>query len=312
MLATYVVIQFSWWAYMLVDLNYDLYLLDLRSANLPALLPQEQQIIKGQLDEDLKRRIWMVLGEGAVFLILLVLGLRKVRSAIYSEMELARQQNNFLLSVTHELKSPLAALKLQLQTLTQRALDPDKQQAILKRSQTETERLQLLVEDLLLTARIDSGKKELRFEQVDLAQVVQEFVNSHYASEIESGTVSVQGNGQHRVKIDIEAIQSILTNLVDNAMKYGGPEVVVNVIVSSNDRSVFLTITDNGPGISESDRSKVFDRFYRAGNEETRRSKGTGLGLYIVSSLVEQMDGSISLKQAENGGSVFQVSLPAM
>lgn len=297
---------------MLVDLNYDLYLLDLRSANLPALLPPEQQIIKAQLDEDLKRRIWMVLGEGAVFLILLVLGLRKVRSAIYSEMELARQQSNFLLSVTHELKSPLAALKLQLQTLTQRTLEPDKQQAILKRSQTETERLQVLVEDLLLTARIDSGKKELRIEKIDIVAVAQGFVNAHYTSKIEAGTVSVVGTGQHWVSADVEAIRSILTNLIDNAIKYGGPDVMVKVMVSSNDRSVFLTISDNGPGISETDRTKVFDRFYRAGNEETRRSKGTGLGLYIVSNLVTQMDGSISLKAAENGGCIFQVSLPVL
>lgn len=295
---------------MLVDLNHDLYLLHLKAADLPELLPQEQQIIKGQLDEDLKRRIWMVLGEGAVFLILLVLGLRKVRSAIFSEMELARQQNNFLLSVTHELKSPLAALKLQLQTLKQRVLSPDKQQEIIGRSQLETERLELLVEDLLLTARIESGRKELKLENIDLGGLVNEFVSTHYASEIETGVVVVQISNKNRAKADVEAVHSVLSNLVDNAIKYGGDDLSVVVDVRSNDKSVQLTVSDNGPGISQAEQTKVFDRFYRAGNEETRKSKGTGLGLYIVSRLVEQMYGNITLRSGKVGGCIFEITLP--
>lgn len=296
---------------MLVDLNYDLYQLNLQSANLPALLPQEQQIIKGQLDEDLSRRVWMVLGEGAVFLILLVLGLRKVQSAIVGEMELARQQNNFLLSITHELKSPIAALKLQLQTLRQRVLEPEKQQAIMERSQNETERLQLLVEDLLLTAKIDSGKKELRIEKVDLAKVVADFVRSRYSGELDAGTVELRMEDKCVAHVDIEATESILSNLVDNAIKYGGQGLKIEVDVKPAKEHSVLTVSDNGPGISAEDHTKVFDRFYRAGNEETRRSKGTGLGLYIVARLVEQMNGKTTLKSNEPTGCVFSISLPS-
>ena len=161
---------------MLVDLNYELYLVHLRSSGITEMSAPEHQILEGQLGQDLSRRIWMVLGEGAVFMFLLLIGMGKVRSAVNSEMELARTQNNFLLSITHELKSPLAALKLQLQTLRQRQLDPEKQQQILGRSQKESERLQLLVEDLLLTARMDSGKGKLNIEDLNVSEIISRLV----------------------------------------------------------------------------------------------------------------------------------------
>ena len=295
---------------MLVDLNYELYLVNLRSMDLAGLPVQEHQILKGQLDEDLSRRIWMVLGEGAVFMFLLLIGMRKVRSAVVSEMELARTQNNFLLSITHELKSPLAALKLQLQTLRQRQLDPEKQQQILGRSQKESERLQLLVEDLLLTARMDSGKGKLNIEDLNISELLDRLMQDHYSDQLASSRISLNIDSDCRGLCDQQALISIATNLIDNAIKYSGSDSHIELRVEMELGSVVFGVLDNGPGIQENERSRIFDRFYRAGNEETRNSKGTGLGLYIVSRLVKEMNGKLSLDHVEPSGCHFKVSLP--
>ena len=295
---------------MLVDLNYELYLVHLKSMGLTDLPSQEHQIIKGQLNQDLSRRIWMVLGEGAVFMFLLLVGMRKVRSAIASEMELARTQNNFLLSITHELKSPLAALKLQLQTLRQRKLEPEKQQHILERSQKESERLQLLVEDLLLTARMDSGKGKLNIEDLNISEIIRRLLQDHYSEQIDSSRISVAINSDCYGLCDRQALISIATNLIDNAIKYSGSESTIEVGIEMESDSVVLKVLDNGPGIPVKERSRIFDRFYRAGNEETRNAKGTGLGLYIVSRLVEEMKGNLSLDQGQPSGCHFKVTFP--
>lgn len=295
---------------MLVDLNYELYLVHLRSLGVTEMSVSEHEILEGQLGQDLSRRIWMVLGEGAVFMFLLLIGMGKVRSAVNSEMELARTQNNFLLSITHELKSPLAALKLQLQTLRQRQLDPEKQQQILGRSQKESERLQLLVEDLLLTARMDSGKGKLNIEDLNVSEIISRLVQDHYSDQLGLSRILVKVDSDCFALCDQQALVSITTNLIDNAIKYSGAESHIKVGVEMNDGSVVLTVLDNGPGIPENERGRIFDRFYRAGNEETRNAKGTGLGLYIVSRLVEEMNGSLTLDVGEPSGCHFKVMFP--
>ncbi|MFT4524753.1 MAG: signal transduction histidine kinase [Granulosicoccus sp.] len=310
LLAVYVIIQFAWWAYMLVHLNYELYLVHLEAIALSELPSPELQILKHQLDNDLYRRIWMVLGEGAVFMFLLILGIRKVRSAIAREIELARTQNNFLLSITHELKSPLAALKLQLQTLRQRQLEPAKQQQILERSQKESERLELLVEDLLLTARMDSGKGKLNIEKVNVSDIICRLVKDHYSEQISSSRIAMNIDADCEALCDKQALVSIGTNLIDNAIKYSGPDGLIEVGIELKSNSLVFRVMDNGPGIPENERSKIFDRFYRAGNEETRNAKGTGLGLYIVARLVEEMNGDLKLNSGRPSGCHFIITLP--
>ncbi len=295
---------------MLVDLNYELYLVHIKTLAMASLSGQENQILKGQMDQDLTRRIWMVLGEGAVFVALLILGIRKVRSALATEMELARTQNNFLLSITHELKSPLAALKLQLQTLKTRQLDPEKQQQILDRSLKESERLHMLVEDLLLTTRIDSGNGNLNMEKLDLSEVVDILIKDHYSIHVASARVRTNFKDKCEVFADRQAVISIATNLIDNALKYTPSDTVINVSVSCEKNMALLTVKDQGPGIPDAERDKIFERFYRAGNEETRNAKGTGLGLYIVARLAQEMNGSVTLTSHEPIGCHLTVRLP--
>jgi len=168
-LGIYVLLQFVWWAYMLVDLNSEIYNLKLRLLLILEMAAPEQQLQKAMLDRKLAHRIWMVLGEGAVFVFILLLGFWAVKKSIAKERSLAELQKNFLLSITHELKSPLAAIKLQLQTLQLRVLPEEKRQQIYHRSLKDTERLQKLVKNLLLVNRLEAGNVPLAKKKMDLS-----------------------------------------------------------------------------------------------------------------------------------------------
>ncbi len=294
---------------MLINLNEEIYQHKLEVAVQAYGGTPEYAIQKGELDKKIKLRLWMVVGEGSVFFVLLLFGILKTRQSFKKEVLLANQQKNFLLSITHELKSPIASVKLYLQTLGKRKLDEDKQREILTKALAETDRLHSLVENLLLATKVDRGDYEPYFEEIDFTRLVQSAVEKLRAelgtkAKIESELVEgVLVNG------DRLALQSILHNLVENAAKYGGEGVLVSVSLLKYENEVLLKVADNGPGIQDGEKEKVFSKFYRVGNEETRKTKGTGLGLYIVKSLVEKHNGEIVVKDNEPKGAMFEVKL---
>ena len=293
---------------MLVDLNHQLYLGhtdQLATSGLPA---PEMVIMKAQMDSDLNRKIWMVLGEGAVFMIILIFGFLRVRKTIFKELDLAGRQNNFLLSVTHELKSPIAAIQLQLQTLRTRNVDKVTQDKIIDSSLKETSRLRSQVEDLLQVARLETGRNSLSMKDVDLAKVTLETLTVQFKDKLDSGRVKFESADNGQVPADKEAVVSIIVNLVENALKYTGVDTTIKVKVSPGRSSTYLTVEDQGVGIPAAEKKKIFDRFYRSGNENTRGAQGTGLGLYIVKQLAEGMNAELELYDNSPTGSVFRVS----
>lgn len=311
LLGIYVLIQFCWWAYMLVDLNAEIYQLRLELLQQSVLAAPEQVILKGELDQKLSLRIWMVLGEGAVFVIILLLGLRSVRNSINKELRLASQQKNFLLSVTHELKSPLASVKLQLQTLARPDLPKDKAEHLYTRALNDANRLEKLVENLLLVNKVESGTLPVSKSPIALDAFVSRVTSAYYADELADGKLLVQNN-KATVAADEMALESVLINLVDNAIKYGnGSNVLIDVNAATN-QEVELRVSDNGQGIPDDEKDKVFQRFYRVGNEDVRKTKGTGIGLYLVKLLVLEHQGKIQVYDNKPAGSVFAVTLPTV
>lgn len=308
-LSGYVLLQFVWWAYMLVDLTGEIHHLRTDLLSVSGMPAPEAQIAQAELTRKLSLRIWMVLGEGAVFIFILLLGIRALQRTISKELQLGAQQRNFLLSVTHELKSPLAAIRLQLQTLAGRELPDAKRQEIYARALADTDRLHDLVENLLLVNRVEAGKFPLHLEVTDLGNMVTELCKTHFQSELSSGMLSVSSESGLMAACDKDAMRSIILNLVENAFKYavGSP---VSVDVLSVDRQVMIAISDLGPGIAEQDRERIFERFYRAGNEDTRSTKGTGIGLYLVRQLVKMHGGTVEAKAGSPTGARFEVRLP--
>lgn len=310
LLVFYILFQFSWWAYLLLDLNKEIYQHKIEILhhvhNNDAIAIREEKILLEALDKK-----WaMILGEGAVFLSLLIFGIYQTRKAISHEFRLARQQKNFLLSVTHEFKSPLAAVKLNLQTVLKRDLEKEKRTQLLQRALSENERLHLLVENALLAARLDNKSYEMYNEVTDYSIFVQNIFNEYLTRQDGNHHLSCKIQEDIKVKGDTLALHSMINNLLENAEKYSPEGAIVRLELKSSGEEALLSVFDEGSGIPVNERSRIFQKFYRLGNEDTRRTKGTGLGLYIVSTIVDLHRGRINIRNNTPRGSIFEIYLP--
>ncbi|UTW63433.1 HAMP domain-containing histidine kinase [bacterium SCSIO 12741] len=290
-LGIYILIQFFWWAWLLID--------------------QGQTIITLSTNDpgEMIRRTLMIIGEGAVFLIMLVFGFYKVRSSLKREMELAKRQKNFLLSVTHELNSPLSSIKLSLETLIKRDLEKSKRDRISENALQETERLKELVNNILTSARLEEGKIQLQLLNENASELAQRAVNE-FTTRFGENRMKSRITPGILIRVDQVAFRTVVENLLENAFKYNRDNGLVTLSLSSNGDLAVLEISDEGPGISEDNAERIYQQFYREQNEETRHTIGTGLGLYIVKNLVELHHGSISHQKNKNIGTTFRVEIP--
>jgi signal transduction histidine kinase len=229
------------------------------------------------------------------------------------EVRLNQRQANFVDSVTHELKSPIASLKLYLETLEMRTVTDDQRTQFYRVMEHELERLDHLITQLLEVGRLDAIGVQSDPEDVSLEPLLRKCAQSicahHQRAPQETVSFDVQSAIVHARPLVLE---SIFRNLLDNAVKYGGdpPKVEIQVRVTDRGR-VNTRIIDNGQGVPPELRKRIFGMFFRGGSELTRRQKGTGLGLYIVQTLVRQLKGRVSVQERyDAAGSVFEVDLP--
>jgi two-component system, OmpR family, sensor histidine kinase CiaH len=308
-LFVYVLLQFLWWEVLLVRQTGTIIS---EREKLAALSTPNASSLEAQISElrsKQRKQTIMIVGEGTVFLLLLLFGVNKIRQAYSKEESLNRQQKNFFLSITHELKTPIAATKLQLQTLEKQKLDDGQRTQLVKKALEETNRLNTLIDKVLLASNLESGEFVFRKERADLSRLVTDTCVRYYKTNLDAGDLSLDIDQGVFAEIDPEAFASVITNLVDNALKYSPIPQRVSVSLRSQSRTVQLQVADNGPGVPPAEREQIFRRFYRAGDESTRRSKGTGLGLFIVNYIVRRHGGSVGLKEKPGGGSIFEVKL---
>ncbi len=264
-----------------------------------------------QLVAEFKRQERMLLGESVLLGLSILVGVFFVYRILNDEISAAKQQRNFLLSITHELKSPIASIRLILETFQKRReLPADTQVRLSTNALNETDRLTGLVNDLLLSAKLETSY-QLNYEEVDLGDILQEsteIVANKYPGAIIRLDIAP---GLSKIKADKNALFSVAINLIENAAKYSQPQPEIAVGLSQNGAHELLwIIADNGMGIAEKEKRKIWSKFYRIGNEDTRETKGTGLGLYIVKQLVQLHGGLIQLEDNQPKGSIFSVSLP--
>lgn len=308
LLVAYVFLQFAWWTYSMFQLNNEISGLKTELNLLKGDSPEQIVSQGNEVNAKLHKRWVMISSEGAVFIGLLLLGVYQIRKTFKKETELANRQRNFLLSVTHELKSPIASAKLQLQTLQKRELEREKQQEIISNAISDTDRLNNLVENILLAAKIDNSTFHLHRERTALSEYISGNMNQmiHLFNYQQKVLLDIE-NGI-LLDIDKTTFPSIIINLFENAIKYSPGDSVITLGLKKQEGKVILTVKDEGQGISEEDKKNIFEKFYRAGNEDTRRTKGTGLGLYIVKHIAEQHNGTVSVKNNAPKGSIFEVA----
>ena len=311
----YIFASFIWWTYLMLGYNQDRY--ESSIAQVEMEYQNDGVIIENfenspayeSLTDRHKRQRLMILGEASVFLILLTIGFLKIRQYFQQEIQLANQQKNFMLSITHELKSPLASMKLSLETLLKRSLTNEQQEKIFKGSLEDVSRLEELVENILLAAKIESVNYKFDTIDINLSQLLVARVDM-LSDKFEEIEIMKSISADVQIIGDKVALTSVIVNLIENAIKYSGGKQDVDVsLVKAGDKAK-LIVADQGKGIPEAERKNIFKKFYRIGNEETRSAKGTGLGLYIVDKVIKEHHGSIEIENNSPKGSKFIVYLP--
>lgn len=320
LLVLYVFASFLWWTYLLVDSNTEIFqsrreLLDLKQTTELAYRKSKKDFYRSENFEELqskyRRRIWMIAGEGAVFFILLGFGIWRMRKSIQKEVSLAAQQKNFLLSITHELKSPVSSIKLALQTLFKHNLDKEKSERLINNALDDSQRLHDLVDNILLAAKIENQSYHFIPENFDFSAFINEIfskIKEQHRNQPRNYELNIEPNVF--INGDRIAIHSLVSNLLENAIKYSDNDSKIILNLKQTGKNILLEVKDNGIGISYSDKEKIFEKFYRAGNEETRKSTGTGLGLFIVKEIVNAHRGKIFVRDNQPKGTIFQVYLP--
>jgi two-component system phosphate regulon sensor histidine kinase PhoR len=306
LLSFYVIFQFIWWAYLLIDLNDEVYTHKIENVTLQKLSPEQRSTEIKFFEKKIDQRRWMVLGEGSVFLALIIYGSLLMIRAYRQEVFLARQQKNFLLSITHEFKSPLAAIKLYLQTLLRHDLDKNKQQSFINSAINDADRLNNLVENALLANLIDHKGYSFSKEDINFSAFIR-LMTQKFQQMPDHGTLTVQAEENLHLYADKNALNILVNNLLENAWKYSVTDKNIAVKLFSENKSIVLEIADHGIGVPDAEKQKIFKKFYRIGNEETRRTKGTGLGLFICKYIIESHDGKITLRDNKPNGTVVRV-----
>ncbi|MGJ1386243.1 sensor histidine kinase [Sphingobacterium spiritivorum] len=250
----------------------------------------------------------MIIGEGMFFLLIFLWGVLRLKNNFKREHKIHQQQQNFLLAITHELKSPLASVKLYIQTILKRDLDKEQQQMFLQNSLKDIERLDDLVENVLLTTKLENRSYNLPKEEFNLTEMVESIVDRLQKNSCRSQIIKPDLDTDLRLVADKFAITNVVTNLIENAIKYSPPCASVFVRLKRESGKLIFSVTDHGIGIPDEEKKNIFNKFYRVGNESTRKTKGTGLGLYIVKTVLQKHNASIKVKDNTPSGSIFEVT----
>jgi two-component system, OmpR family, sensor histidine kinase CiaH len=302
-LLLYIIAALVWWFIALQQQNHQmaLYKLVELKAGDPAYLEKAQRITN---EESIKNGQYI--GEGSLFLFFILVGAVFIYRAVRKQLKMTQQQQNFMMAITHELKTPIAVAKLNLETLLKHKLEESKQQKLIGATLEEANRLNTLTNNILISSQLEAGGYELAREDLDFsslaANCVQDFCRRFPERKMESSIgedVDLSG--------DALLLQILVNNLLENAVKYSPKETVTWLSLSKSSNGAVLKITDEGPGIPDAEKKKVFDRFYRIGNEQVRKTKGTGLGLYLCKKIAADHNADISVTNNYPAGSIFTV-----
>ncbi len=298
----YLIAAFSWWAILLYKKNEENY--QLRTS----IAQYENSTDTALINEKYQKQKNMILSEGLFFGLSILVGLMLIFRAFRKELEMNQTLNDFLLSVTHELKTPISSLKLVNQTLRRQNLSPDKKIDLLDTGWEESLRLESLVNNILTAAQIEQ-EYTFNFEKVDINELITQRSN-RFSKLYPQRKISFGNTSTLIIEADKEAFIKVIDNLIHNAIKYSKEDEAIEIETSKSSNGISLQVKDTGIGIPTHESSKIWDKFYRVGNENTRDNQGTGLGLWITKEIVTAHKGLIEYKRNSPKGSIFSLSLP--
>lgn len=259
------------------------------------------------------KRYWRNIGEGGVSLFVILMGAGLLYSLLRRTVYISRQESNFLLTINHELKTPLAAMQLYAQTLQRGGLSEDKRKEIIDSFLREIRRINQLYDNILTSSRMTRGKKNTHhFTEVDLPTFLRDIQQSwqkRFPEYTITFTDDTQGNAN--MYADEPLLRLLIDNLMDNALKYSCAGCEVQLYLRAHGRKrLYIHVADQGIGISTEDSKYIFHKFYRASDERTRRTAGSGLGLYLAKQISFFHRGKIQWKNNTPRGSIFSLVFP--
>ena len=266
------------------------------------------------MDRERTLAIWRTGGEALILVGVVFFGMTYIYRKLNAELEMKFRQRNFIASVTHELKTPIASLRVWMETIFNRELGPEQKTRIQTLMDGDLRRLTTLVGNLLETARADAGKLEIRPEPMELGPLVQS-VCQEMDHRLGEGLLGLQMDLAPGVfaRIDPKAFATVLENLLSNAFKYASEPRETRITLDGDNEDAILVVSDRGHGIPSKALPRIFQRFYRVGDEMTRSVPGTGLGLFLCREIVLGHGGEIRVSSLGSGlGTTFTIRLPRL
>ena len=302
-ISIFVVAQVSWALLMFVWVRWYL----TRNQEMEAII---QRI---PLSDNLRTGQWVVLLEGCLLMGIILVGLYGIFVSFRKQVRLNKLQDAILSSVTHELKTPLASIRLYAETLLLRDLQKDEREKFLKRLLAEAERLQKLIDTVLISARIEAGNAASESERIDLIDCALTSWNRVYERVGERRAMKVDKkifteDGCFYMTCNPHQIAMIFDNLIDNAAKYTSEGGTIHLLIEAIEQHIIIRIADNGMGIEKGNLRKVFNKFYRIERNSLKKVHGSGLGLYVSHSIVKAHQGKIyATSEGPGRGATFSV-----
>lgn len=304
-LLTYIIAALVFWFIALDTQNKALsrYRLDMIDVD-----DESHDLKEKMIKESSNRKTAQYIGEGVTFFLLIVAGAVLVFRAITKQLNQSQQLQHFMMAITHELKTPIAVTKLNLETLQKRLLSPEKQRMLISSTIQEADRLNALCNNMLLTSQIEAGGYSIIKEQIDLVELanecVQDFIRRYPNRKIETSMPSHAFISGDRILLQLS-----VNNLLDNAIKYSSKDDIVLLRVDQQGAFVNMQVIDEGRGVLPGEKIKIFEKFFRGTGRQT---KGTGLGLYLTKRIIEQHKGNITVACNVPRGSIFEINFPAL
>lgn len=307
-LLVYIIAALFWWYFSLHMQTETLYRLQKEKLMLapPANSAAFREALT-HIEEHREKETAKYIGEGITFLVLIFFGAVYIYRSVRKQFRVQQQQQNFVMAITHELKTPIAVSRLNLETLQRHHLDEEKKRKLLQMTLQENLRLDGLINNILISSQLEGHSYHRTAEELNLSDLVND-VSCQFITRYPDRSL------QRTLAADIDLtgdpllLKLLLSNLLENANKYSPRDKPIQVRLSENASRILLEVVDEGPGIAPSERKNVFHKFYRIGNEETRTAKGTGLGLYLCKKIAEGHGGNITINDNQPQGSNFTVS----
>jgi signal transduction histidine kinase len=309
-LLLYIIAALVWWFVSLERQNRTIH--ELRKGEIA--IPDRGSLAYHQqwqaIDDLQQRHSRKYISEGVTFLLLIIFGAAYIYRLVRRQFRLQQQQQNFMMAITHELKTPISVARLNLETLQKHQLPDDRRQRLMRTTLEETGRLDTLINNILLSSQLDVADYKTSKEELDLSALVED-VLQQFRSRYPDRQLHTAIQPDIELQGDTLLLKLLLSNLLENANKYSGKETPIYCRLSADERAIRLQVSDEGIGIPAGEKRNVFDKFYRIGAEETRTTKGTGLGLFICQKIARHHGATIAVEDNAPKGTTFTVSFKA-